>query len=539
MRAVTIICLLWALSGLAGGGPNPAWGWGQKPLVVIDGQGYFAEGYKEWWKHWRDSEQQKPEGVQPFINWLLMVREAEKMDLASLPAFKRKIEVFLAARTLMSLKYDEVDTKIDIHEADLQIAYNRDYGPRLLVGVLEFLSPDEAKKFSEQQAGQALSLEQLQRMAEERPKPPFVIQPPQWLRPLHTPAAWRPLLKQSATGELRGPLPFGDKTALLYVAEVKTGDEDDFSKKKDAIKDDIRKQREQTLTEQLVQALKTKYHVRLDEQALDKINLAEAAANDLEQVVIESDRSRVTVGYFLEQSRRETDIAHRLPPDAAGQKLMKQRLANTMIANSLVSWEALSRHYEEKEPLRAAYQFYRQNRLVAELEGRAPGDIQVAEAEVLAYYQAHPEEFKRPEMIEGVMVEGEETLIQKVWAEAISGAELNKAAKDSGAKVAVAPGAEVPLAHFSATAQQVLAGLKTGEMSQPFLDNGHAVVIKLHARQARAAAPLETVAGAIKDRLMAEKKAKRKQGLLDALRSRSKVVVNEDVWQALAAEEQG
>jgi len=538
MRPVTMIVLLCVLCSLAGGHANSCWAWGKKPLAVIDGQEYFADEYRVWWEYWRESEKQKPESVQPFVNWMLMVREAERMDLSSLPEFKHKVDVFLEARTLMYLKRDEIDSKIDIQDVELKTAYDHDYVPRRLVGALEFSAKEEAKKFNDQYAGQALSIEQLQMMADEKPAPPFVLQQPQWLRPVNTPGAWRTVLDQATSGSLRGPLPLGEKTALLYVAEVRAGDEDDYAKKKESIKNDLRKQREQTLTEQLVNTLKEKYHVRLDEQVLAKINLTDPGANDRKEVVIESDRSKVTVGYFLDQSRRETDITHRLPADTAAQMLMKQRLANTMIANSLVSWEGLSRHYEEKEPLRAAYQFYRQNRLMAELENRSPGDIQVADAEVSAYYQGHLEDFKRPEMILGVMVAGDEAVIRKVWAEAISGTELVKSAESNGVTVAVSPGTEVPLQHFSETAQKVLAALKTGDMSQPFLDSGRSVVIKLNERKAGSAAPLEMVAGAIKDRIVAEKKAKRKQGLLEALSSRSTVVVNDDVWPALAAEYQ-
>lgn len=536
MRAIALACLLCTLYCLSGD-DNAVWAWGQKPLVTIDGQEYFAGDYKTWWTYWRDNEKQKPEGVQPFVDWMLMVREAERMDLASLPEFKHKTGVFLAARTLMFLKNEEIDSKIKITDADLKNAYERDYVPRRLVGALEFPSTDEAEKFTEQHNGKALSLEQLQLMADEKPQPPFLLQQPQWLRPMNTPASWRPLLEQSKAGELHGPLAFGEKSAMLYVAETKTGDDDDFAKKKESIKTDLRKRSEQALTEALVQELKGKYHVTLNEEVLEKVNLTTGSANDLNQVLIESDRSTVTVGYFLEQSRRETNITHRLPPDQAGQTIMKRRLANTMIANSLVSWEALDRHYEEKAPLLPTYQFYRQNRLVIELENRAPGDIQASEAEIKTYYQAHIEEFKRPEMITGIMVEGAETLIQKVWAEAISGTELSKAAKDNGATIAISPGVEVPLPHFSATAQKVMASLKTGDMSQPFLDNGHSIVIKLNDRKAGTAAPLEMVSDLIKGRIESEKKAKRKQGLLDALKSRSTIAVNEDVWKALVTED--
>lgn len=536
MRSVMTIVLVCVLCCLGVSNVNAAWPWAKKPLVVIDGQEYFAEDYKHWWEYWRDSEDQKPESAQPFVNWMLMVREAERMDLASLPEYKHKVGVFLEARTLMILKYDEIDSKITISDTDLKSVYDRDFAPRRLVGLLEFSSMDEAQKFYDQTAGESIDQKRLQLMAEVQPSPPFVLQQPQWLRPINTPAAWKPILDQAGAGVLRGPLPFGEKWAILFVAEVMAGDEDDYDQKKDTITYDIRKSRERELTEKLVRQLMSKFNVQLDEQVLAKINLTDPTANNRETVVITSDRSTVTVGYFLDLIRKETDITHNLPPDAAGQMAMKRRMANAMIANSVVSWEGLARRYEEKEPLRWTYQFYCQNRLVAELENRAPGDIQVADAEVLAYYQSHMDEFKRPEMIKGVMVAGEEAVVRKVWSQVISGADLIKAAESNGAKVIFSPADEVPYQHFSETAQKVLSTLPPGEMSQPFLDSKQSVVIKLNERKAGAAVPFEQVADLIRGKIVEEKKAKRKQGLVDALMSRSSVSVNDEVWSALAAE---
>ncbi|MBA3015602.1 MAG: hypothetical protein FP815_11725 [Desulfobulbaceae bacterium] len=48
--------------------------------------------------------------------------------------------------------------------------------------------------------------------------------------------------------------------------------------------------------------------------------------------------------------------------------------------------------------------------------------------------------------------------------------------------------------------------------------------------------PFEQVAQSIKDKILADKKAKRKQALIDALSSRSTVTINDEVWVALAKE---
>jgi len=539
MRLVSTLCLLACLGYLSmTGATNPAWASEQKPLAVLAGRAYTAEDYLTWWRYWRDDEKQKPATIEPYLDWLLMVEEAQRMELEGLPEFKHKVRVFLEARSLMLLKNEAIDRQIVITDAELKAAYDRDYAPRRLVGALEFSGETAAKDFARQQAGQTLTLEQLQMLAAEGPKPPFAVQSPQWLRPVNTPAPWRPLLTGAVAGSLHGPLPLGDnKTALLFVAEVKAADGADFEHKKEVIKTDLRKNHEGALTAQLVKSLRAKFHVRVNEEVLDKINLAPGAANDLDQVLIASDRSQVTVGYFLDQARRETDITGRLPTDGAAQTQMKRRLVNTMIANSLVAWEALDRHYEESEPLRGVYQFYRQNRLVAELSARATGDNEVSEAEIADYYQTHGEEFSQPEAISGLMVAGEAALIQAVWAEAIAGADLGKAAETRGAKVLMQPATPWPLGQFSEAARQTLARLKNGELSQPFLDNGQTVVLKLIERRPPTVAPLNKVAATIKGRLSEEKRAKGKQALLASLRAKSSVVVNDEVWQGLLRQE--
>jgi len=533
IRAVVacLLCVLAATDAAA------AWSWGRKPLMVIDGQEYSADEYKAWWQQWRDRDDQKQESIEPFVNWMLMVREAERMDLATLPDFKHKVEVFVEARALMLLKQEEVDSKIAINDADLQASYDRQYVPRRLIGALEFASLDQATRFKDRFAGQAMTLEGLRVLPDGQAELPFVLQQPQWLRPINTPVSWQAALEQAAAGALCGPVPLGEKAAILFVAEVKVGDQDDFAKKKAAIHYDLRKRREQALTEELVRVLMSKYQVRLAEEVLQKISLTDPGRNDREQVLITSDRSSVTVGYFLDQIRKEIDITHALPTEADGQMQMKRRLAKTMIANSVVSWEALARHYEEKEALAGAYRFYRQNRLVVELENRTPGAGQpVAEVEAQAYYQAHQDDFRRPDMIRGVMVAGPEAAVKTVWAEVAGGGELSRAAEANAVKVAVPAANEVPLQHFSAAAQKVLAGLKAGEMSPPFLDNDQWVVIRLIEQRAGTAIPYEQVAQTVKERVAADNKARRRQVLTEALRARSTVTINDDVWAAIVEE---
>lgn len=534
MRLVTIFLTFFMIGCLAPGARNTAWAGDNKPLAVIDGQEYSIEDYEHWWEYWREAETLQPESVTPFIEWWLMVREAERMELSTVPEFTHKIEVFLKARTLMTLKHNEIDLKVSVSEDDVKSAYELDYSPRRLVGVLEFESSELAEKFMEQFGGQSMPMDRLQKIADQKAEPAFVLQQPQWLRPLNTPAQWLPLLaKTGAAGMFFGPLPLAQKTAILYMVEVKPAAPDDFAKKKEEIKRALSKKQEQALTDSLILDLMKKYQVRIDQQVLKEIDLTNPGGNDLQKVVINSDRSKVTVGYFLEQCRKESDITRKSLGDLESQMRIKQQIANTMIGNSVVSWEALARHYEEKPPLQWAYQFYRQNRLVAELENRALGELQTSDNEAQAYYQDHQNDFRHDEVVQAIVLNGEAQAVKKVWTEALVGADLLKAAKENTVQVVRESSAEGPMQQLSAPVREVLARLQPGDVSQPFLDNGQSALVKLVERRPGGLATFAQVEKAVKEKIMRDKKAKRKKELLETLKARSTIMVHDDVWAAL------
>lgn len=528
--SLLFVSILWLMgSGTAIAG----WPWANKPLLTIDGEAYAPEDFEHWWQEWRDSETQQPEGVTPFIEWLLLLREAERMDLASLPEYRHKVEVFLKTRALMALKHEEINTKVSISEEALKAAYERDYAPRHLVGVLELSSLAEAQGFLAQAGGKPLSQERLQALVDKK-SPPVTLHRPQWFRPMNTPPPWLPLLTHADPGAVVGPLPQADKKAiLLYLLEVKAADPLDFANKRETIQEGLRKIEDNRLTEKLVSRLMTRYRVRIDEEVLKAIDLANPEGNDLHKVVIDSDRSQVTVGYFLDQVRKQSDLSHRPVGDRDSQMRLKQQIAKAMISNSVVSWESLDRHYEEQPPLKWTYRFYRQNRMVAELERRTVADLTTSEAEVQAYYDGHLEEFRHNEMVRAVEAIGDEGAVRKVWAEAIAGAELEKAAQAGKLTLSLQSSAAVPIPHLSSSARQAVATLKPGELSQPFAEDGHFAVIKLVERRAGGVLPLAQIQKLVTEKLLLEKKAKRRRELIDTLKSRSEVTVNEEVWAEL------
>ena len=113
-------------------------------LVSIDGTNYSVDDFKHWWKFWKDDKTPLPETPDPYIDWLLLSKEAARMDLANDPSFQRQTRIFLQSRTLLMLKYEAVDSKINITDADIRNRYEEIFLPRWVVQRLDFKSEEAA-----------------------------------------------------------------------------------------------------------------------------------------------------------------------------------------------------------------------------------------------------------------------------------------------------------------------------------------------------------------------------------------------------------
>ncbi len=537
MRLLSRLCLL-ILAWAAFTPVSPLTAAESKPLLVIDGQAYFPADFQHWWENWRDDPSQRPAGVEPYLDWLLLAREGERMELNTLPNYQHKLRVFMEVRALMALKRQEIAAQATVSEDEIKASYERRYLPRRLVIPLEFAGQDQAQAFMDAHGQEPIDQTRLKELADGQGHPAFTLRHPQWLRPFRTRDEWRPLLERAQPGNLVGPLPLGEKTGILFLAEVEGADPSDYQKVKDGIRLDLEKRREDELTRKLVDHLRKKYQVAIDRQALAKIDLANPQANDQGQVVISSQRSKVTTAYFLAQYRRGAEISPKPPAGPQAQMDIKEALANTMIANSVVSWEALDRHYERQPPLKWEYQFYRQNLLARELESRMLGQVKVNETEAKAYYDAHPDDFKHQELVRVEVLSGDEAAIRGVWSQAITDGDLERATKGAKVRLTVADQTAVPISHLSPEVRQAIAGLPPGGLSQPFASgNGEFSLVRLADRQPAGETSFTQEKQTATDKALAVKRAAGRAQLVQSLKERSKITVNDQVWSEIKAAE--
>ena len=123
-------------------------GWfGPDTLVTIDGESYTTEDFKSWWQYWKEDGMSFPETPDPYIDWLLLVREAKSMELDQDPEVRQKLLTFLKVRGLMLLKGEEVDSRIKLSNDDLRQRYTERYTPRWLVSLFFFKDESAAQAF--------------------------------------------------------------------------------------------------------------------------------------------------------------------------------------------------------------------------------------------------------------------------------------------------------------------------------------------------------------------------------------------------------
>ena len=125
MHRILSTLILFAVLSLLSAAPAKAWLFGDSALVTIDGTEYTAEDFKRWWGFWKEAEMSFPETPDPYIDWLLLAREGQRMELDSDPGFERATKVFLMSRTLLKLKYEEIDSQIDVTDAEVRKRYDR------------------------------------------------------------------------------------------------------------------------------------------------------------------------------------------------------------------------------------------------------------------------------------------------------------------------------------------------------------------------------------------------------------------------------
>jgi len=522
-----VILLCWTVQATA-------WSWTEKPLLRIDGDKFSRADFEHWWANWREKDMSFPEDPGEFVDWQLLVREARQMELYMEPNYRRKVDTFLKARSLMILKEKEIDARIDVNDKRLWDRYVSEYCPRWRVELLSF---DD-----EQLAAQTLqSIKKGEASLAEFRDGGKVVEGVTYLgektyRRNFKPEGWEARLNSLKVNEITGPIALGKGFVLLNLLAKEGPDQEDFAANMARIKKDEWDNQQAILTIELLVGLRKQYNVEVNEEALAAMDPAvDPPEEEAAAILVKTAHLQVTVGDFLAMVRKEVKFRlesgfYKGESDAD----LKKRVLNNLLSQTLTARAALDKHYEEEEPFSHVFRFYTQHRLISELERRLFATAPPDDAAVGAYYKAHIAEFTKPEVVSVAVLEDDAKLGEKIWTEISLGADFFAVAGKYYSRHPVVQ--DIPAEHLEPTVRAVVAGLAEGEVSRPFDVKEHTAMVKLVARRAAEPIPLDTIRDEMIRRIKRERYEDARKNYLDQLKSRSRIEVNHKVWASILKE---
>lgn len=536
MQRIIIMVTLLAGVFLLPAAPVSAWFFSGDTLVTIDDTDYSSEDFKRWWKYWNTEDEPVPETPDPYINWLLLSREGERMQLDQEPGFQRSSRIFLQARGLLMLKYDAVDSKIEVTDEQIKQQYEQDYTPRWLVQRLTFADEEAAAAAWEGlNAGEFEIAELVEREpAEGGP----TAKNESWVRPMGIDPGWVELFNQTEVGALVDPGGHEQGPELYFIKEQKGGDADDLETFKERISRDLWKRQEAQLTQELLQQLYEKYQVEIDQERLDALDLNAADDSFSDEPVITTSREDVSEKEFIAVIRRlqqSRPVAAHAGADAEEAAALKKETVDNIIAQSLTNWESLDRKFEEREPFKWEYQFNYNHRLtLAVEEHQYASSIQVSDAQIEDYYNNNMERFTQPEMVKLYIVAETSAPVDRFWAEVATGKDFKQLLREHFEQRV--PPQEVPIDHLDPEIRVVADRLSKGETSQIFTAQGVRVMVHLEDRTSARPLPLERAKESIRTQLRSEMLDQARAEYLEALKNHSRIDVKTRKWRSLRKE---
>lgn len=515
------------------GTPLYAWPWGEETVTTINGQKFTTEDVEKWWKNWQEPHTSFPDSATPFENWHLMAQEALTMELDREPSFQHKINIFLKARTLLVYRAEMIDSQINITEKELWDTYVKKYTPSLRLNIFYFNDRKQADN-AHVSLTSATSEEEFAQIVEKMnsEQKGSVFYQNKIIRPTKEPTGWKPILDTMKQGDFSHVFAWSKGFVLLHLAEQLGANKEDFHTLSKSIEKDLRDREVALRTNQLVEQLKATYNVKINEEVLKAIEIDGDNSALLDQTVLTMAGYAIPVKSFLVKLNEESRFRKKFGFKAVEPEKMKRRVLNGIISQTLTSMAALDRHYEKEPPLLATYTFYRQHRLIKELEKRLfSGKMRASEEEIQSYYNENMDEFSSPEILSFAVIKDEKKLIDKISTAIKQGGDFfNVSARYYSQEVEIK---RLPENKIDAGTLAILKTMVPGEVSEPQTDESMLKIIKFVKRTPGDVVPFERVKKMIEENLKKKKREKIRADFLRRLRNSSSIKTNEKAWATL------
>lgn len=528
---LVVVWLVFPLVCLAGSG---------KRLMTINDITHTDEDFRNWWRHWNDKNALEFPGTpNEFVDFQLMVQQGLDMGYDTQPNYLRKLEVFLQVKAMMALKYEEIDSKSAVTDAELKKYFNENFSPVWELQILAYDSEAKAKKAYEimlplqgQASGQLVFADLTGASAEDKPDTydEAKVSAADFRRNKRD--AWLPVVRKLKAGEVCEPFYYEDnkKYILLRLVKIQPAEEGVFEEKRRKMTEILNKEKRNSLSNKLIESLKKKYNVRTNHELLDSIKFdAEYPKEFLEQQIVSMNGFSATVYDVIFNAVKEKKIRK----DFSDEQL-KKLVVDTIISQTLINKESLARGYEKRPPLLGTYEFYKQNRLKGEVEAGLMRGIVVTDQEAKDYYSKNIADFTVQEKVTFSLLKSDAEVLKKIWVGTLSGGDFTELAQ----KYSLNDNAQSQdVVSLSPEVIGELKKLGKGNVSLPFVMlDGRYGLIKLIDRSPGQVTPFEQVKGQVVDQLKKVKYEAVRVEYLNKLKARSKIEINEGVWNALERE---
>ena len=510
-----------------------AWNlWGNsEPLLTVNEQTYQCQDYLDWWREWREDDQ-PPTSPDDYVNWLLLAGEAAQMQLQDQPSYQRKIATFLKVRSMMLFKKEEIDDKvITPDEKTLYNFYLESFTPHWQLRTVTFRTSEELDRFMAAYAASPDSSTEEILVSLSLTNDDYLLSSAVWDRPYHLPEKITTLLRAADTRRFSEPYPWRETWQVIEVLAAEPAADDDFTQLRPSLEQLHLKRQRTNLTAKLIEQLRKKYPIEIDQELLESIQYDGVPEEQAQQIVLKFLSFQVTAAELQNAAKQQYDSLAPQQKMKVPFSTTRQQVLEAIISQNLVDTEALERHYEQRPPLKSTFDFYRNHRLIRELERQIiQPEVQNVTAEAIREaYEKHKLQLSGPPLVE--IIRGQTTdpdLAARLHAKLREGEDFSAIMAVLGNRNSKPE--KLPLQHLIDPVQDVLKTLRPGQTAM-VEDGENYIFIRLIKAPKQEIVAFDKVKQSLEDELKRGAFLQKKQDVIQQLRKRSTIEINQQQWQ--------
>lgn len=505
----------------------------EKILAVVDGEPITEEDLKYSLQIAHRREDLSSAGnlilseyVQKLIDDMLIIEEARRMGMEQDPQVQQAVKAYILRESVVKLYDEEISRKVSISDEDILSYYKKNY-EKFSLDIIEVGSEEEAgniagrlkkgadfgdlaRKYSAHRSGK----NGVDVVLTRRSMSPYIGEAVAGLKP----------------GEFSDILKIGDKYYIVKLISRKEAPDEELKNVRKEIEKVVRKQKGKKRADEYLEYLRERAAIKVNKELLSAISKDkgdEEVSNwsKDKRAVADVNGSVLTAGEFAAMSRPYKGKS-------------KENILNSWIDRKVVDHEALSRHYETAPDLKKKIERYENQLLKQAFTNKAIiPKIKVSDKSLKDYYMKHREDFAEPvrfrvrQITVKTMDEARGLLSSLQDGTDFSWLAMKKSIDSAGPK-----GGEVgwlTMQEFPGPVREIVAALKTGEISPIFKVGSFYRIIRLQGKLKGEVGRFEDVRDAVYKACFKERFNALRDEFVSKLQSEARIKINDEAVKSL------